>query len=644
MEKSGRTQIIINIAGKRKKLGFSNKAVAAVFIRDASKKFGKKFKLIASEVITLKPGDHISWHLDQFNTESRHGTVIDVLPKNDNNLIIFNAKQKDLGGNDKGEVWGYMGLIWEINGRQVKPIEPYKAEFEIVKSQSPQQDVDNNKPVTSGFGGPNTGDLNDAAPNFKEASDQYPTPDQFEHCHETLWERPSDYAEWVDKQAPDKSRQQQEKKENMKMKAAAVNKKYKIHTSPTLVKSTAEKLRDAGCKVTVEGTENVHFTTDKPREEVLRILREPYQAETGAVGWSDRDIKEGSVKKAANEYVIRVGVDKFVALTPLRIVDSINEAYHFGKDEEVNSIAVKVKDKTKQPVKVVPVSSNHLEASIKEAGGMNFSPSNVPSQVIQQFYPELQHELIDYPNVTNAPMINPEVSGDTHELGIAPAEGIGEATLQIAGHEGETILGALENTFNKLTVISYVSTSPAGAAGIGRDGKPQILEGAPLRKENDIRGPMFTDEFYINYQEIPGAALASLKEKVAGADEKKQFSIFLKRVMGEIAASFIAAFKVTSKMPMNKVPGIGEIQLAQVEQATNLSVFNIVNTGSRVKYLMDKLNDSEIQDAINDAYAQGAVWHEGKEGGFVYEVFVRAENIDTESMILSYRFITGTKD
>ena len=59
---------------------------------------------------------------------------------------------------------------------------------------------------------------------------------------------------------------------------------------------------------------------------------------------------------------------------------------------------------------------------------------------------------------------------------------------------------------------------------------------------------------------------------------------------------------------------------------------------------MDKLTDSEIQDAINDAYAQGAIWHEGKEGGFVYEVFVRAETIETDSMILKYKFVTGTKD
>ena len=113
--------------------------------------------------------------------------------------------------------------------------------------------------------------------------------------------------------------------------------------------------------------------------------------------------------------------------------------------------------------------------------------------------------------------------------------------------------------------------------------------------------------------------------------------------MGEIAATFIAAFKCTSRMPLNKVPGVGEIQLAQIEKPANTG-WNVVNTGSRVKYLLDKLTDSEIQDAINGAWSQGAVWNDSPEGGFVYEVFVRAETIDTDSMIMKYKFVTGTKE
>jgi len=507
VEKGSGTQIIINIAGKEKKLTFSNRATASAFIKGASAKFGMKFKLVASEVVTLKPGDRIGWKTHQIGNDTRQGVVTTVLPPNDDNLVIFDAKQEDLGGNPKGTVWGYMGLVFEINGQRVKPVNPEAAEFEILGSQTasmaPQQDLDNDKPTTSGIS-----DIGGGAPSFKGASKQN------EIC---------------------------------------------IHCG-------------------------------KPKREHKKNKQNKWFCS----GWS----KEFRSEKNSPKY-----------------------------------------------------ESDKKDGSMKQAGGMNFSPSNVPSQVVQEFYPELQHELISYPNVTNAPMVNPEISGDSHTLGVAPAEGIGEAVLQGLdvdpegeGDGGELLPGALEDAFDKLTIVSYVSTSPAGGMGIGRDGKSQVLEGTPLRKENDIRGPMFTDEFYQNYQAVPGAALAALKEKVAGADEKNQFALFLKRVMGEVAASFIAAFKVTSKMPMNKVPGVGEIQLAQIEQATNVSAFNIVNTGSRVKYLMDKLTDSEIQDAINDAFAQGAVWHDGKEGGFVYEVFVRAETIDTDSMILKYKFVTGTKE
>jgi hypothetical protein len=32
------------------------------------------------------------------------------------------------------------------------------------------------------------------------AATPIPTPDQFQHCHETMWERPSDYAAYIDNQ------------------------------------------------------------------------------------------------------------------------------------------------------------------------------------------------------------------------------------------------------------------------------------------------------------------------------------------------------------------------------------------------------------------------------------------------------------
>jgi hypothetical protein len=40
--------------------------------------------------------------------------------------------------------------------------------------------------------------------------------------------------------------------------------------------------------------------------------------------------------------------------------------------------------------------------------------------------------------------------------------------------------------------------------GLGRDVKEQVLEGAPLRKENDIRGNAFLDEYHQQYEGVPG--------------------------------------------------------------------------------------------------------------------------------------------
>jgi hypothetical protein len=262
--------------------------------------------------------------------------------------------------------------------------------------------------------------------------------------------------------------------------------------------------------------------------------------------------------------------------------------------------------------KSLPPAETAVETD-KEAG-FNFF---FPGQVLKEFYPEVQHEIVDYPNDNNAPMIE---------------------DIDLDSAMERPILSYVQKT-------GYASTSPAAGAGIGRDGKEQVLEGAPLRNEGDIRGGMFMDEFHQQYNGVPGAllALAAWKPKTAG-DEKAMFGKFLKYVCAEIAATMVAMFKTTSRPILNGAPGVGEVQLAQVEQPNSLSSFNIVNTGSRVKYLLEKINDGDIKEAINGARAQAAVWVDDPNGGFVYEVFVRAESIDTDSMIMKYTFVTGTKE
>jgi antitoxin (DNA-binding transcriptional repressor) of toxin-antitoxin stability system len=115
---------------------------------------------------------------------------------------------------------------------------------------------------------------------------------------------------------------------------------------------------------------------------------------------------------------------------------------------------------------------NKASLDTKEAG-FNFF---FPGQALKEFYPELQHEIVDYPNANNAPMME---NIDINEQDLTPHAGI----------------------------TAYVSTSPAAGMGIGRDGKPQVLEGVPLRSESDIRGPGYLEEMYQNYPGIAGKYL-----------------------------------------------------------------------------------------------------------------------------------------
>ena len=266
--------------------------------------------------------------------------------------------------------------------------------------------------------------------------------------------------------------------------------------------------------------------------------------------------------------------------------------------------------------------------------GFNFF---YPGQALKEFYPEIQHEIVDYPNATNAPMT---------EAGVDAPKGTNDQMVGgIVGdpHEDPALDMAVEASFEGMTRLGYVSTSPSAGAGLGRDFKPQVLEGSPFRKENEIRGGMFDEEFHAQYDD--GPALGVVAKQAGLGQEKGQFGSFLKKVMAEVAATFVAAYKVTSRSPLDKIPGTGELALDQVDQQQpGMSSFILTDSGSRVKHLVEKLNDNDIQDCINDAWAQAAVWCSDPAGGFVYEVFVRAETLDSESLKLKYRFVTGTRD
>ena len=60
--------------------------------------------------------------------------------------------------------------------------------------------------------------------------------------------------------------------------------------------------------------------------------------------------------------------------------------------------------------------------------------------------------------------------------------------------------------------------------------------------------------------------------------------------------------------------------------------------------MVEKLSDSEVQECINNAWAQSAVWNSDPQGGMVFECFCRAETLDSESLRLTYKFVTGTRE
>jgi len=592
VDKGTGTQIIINIAGKKKEMTFSNLATAHAFIKGASAKFGDKFSVL------IRP--------DQC---PKCGSINEFTAYKDGKRYNPFIKGQGLWDTNKCDKCGHE---WP---------------FRII-SMAPQQDANNNAPITSGIS-----DMNAGGPNLKGAATK-----TAKNC--TICGKPVELSPSAVERAKRHGGNPSDYTNIFDTHSDCALEKRKKDTSDLMTRQREEA---EAKKVVLKSSrsEDKVYMTDNPEEPgVDASFLDSYYKQNYPALWNAWQVA-GTHDQNELRQIVK---DHSLSIDPAT-ADKVKAAKYI-LDWHKGNVGGHIASQTYKGwnIKYYPEGSNHWKANRygvslsarsekelkemidkKKEAGFSFAPPQIGSQVLVQFYPEVMHEISEYPNAGNAPM-PAEMTGDAFEVEPGPLD------------------DAVDSAFEGLSVVGYVSTSPAGGMGIGRDGKSQVLEGAPLRKENDIRGPMFTDEFYANYTEVPGAALNVIAKKVAAAEEKQQFSLFLKKVMGEVAATFIAAFKCTSRMPLNKVPGIGEIQLAQVEQPSNMSSFNLVNTGSRVKYLLDKLTDSEIQDAINDAWAQAAVWHDAKEGGYVYEVFVRAETIDTDSMIMKYKFVTGTKE
>ena len=99
---------------------------------------------------------------------------------------------------------------------------------------------------------------------------------------------------------------------------------------------------------------------------------------------------------------------------------------NFANPKQAGSFVVKAAQKWGNDFKAEPITSGisyvdgakpenivtakALGAPIKErTAGFNFF---FPGQALREFYPEIQHEIVDYPNATNAPM-DADIAGNT---------------------------------------------------------------------------------------------------------------------------------------------------------------------------------------------------------------------------------------
>jgi hypothetical protein len=225
-----------------------------------------------------------------------------------------------------------------------------------------------------------------------------------------------------------------------------------------------------------------------------------------------------------------------------------------------------------------------------------------PGQVLREFYPEISENLLIYPQQNNFGM--PEATQD--------------------------------------------NSANAGPASGSLNPKPNVIEeSVPLRRELQLRGPGAMDQFYRSVVNIPSGRLqmaASDKKGAATPKETLTLLEILQGVCGEIAATMISAFKVTQRPLALGIPGEGSVVLdASANGDIDLSTQSSLGLGSQLKGLIRNMNDSDLQAVLNDSWAQASVWCNGEKGGFTYEVLVRAEAFDDESLELKYKYVTNMK-
>ena len=262
-----------------------------------------------------------------------------------------------------------------------------------------------------------------------------------------------------------------------------------------------------------------------------------------------------------------------------------------------------------------------LKLSSKTSGRKFAFDWMAPGQVLKEFQPDVLNQMLDHS----------QDKDDYHP--VQP-----DAELQPGDGQEVTRDDYDCDESHSLTSPGLVSTESGG--------------GTPLRsQERNIRGPFFMDQFYKIHADISPANLtikSSINQKTASdIDGAMVVADFLAKLSAEIASTLLAAFVVTNAPAFVGVPTTGTISLMNV--GTDVMMSPLLGAAmnpitQQLKSLLDNMNDSQLTEAINDAWAQSAVWKEAGTTSFLYEVFVRIESVDTEAMTITYKFITDLKE
>lgn len=399
-----------------------------------------------------------------------------------------------------------------------------------------------------------------------------------------------------------------------------------------------------------ESTPSSYQQTRRDREKGL--IASKTAADSGVHnGYTDmRDMfcpKPADTRDNEDDHKAKKAADRAISSAANRVVEQ-----HRGEFFTKETLSYLLKNVTDQPKKVfqflkdqglvqeergkykILSYSDHeggwVESSLKAASGRNKEALTffTPAPVLKEFYPEVADSMWGAGENTehsyNAPPLQSAVDGKMYD-------GTGDADIQIEDFQD----GGMPH-------------SNGGPA-------PQTQDdaSAPLKpNERSIRGPFFIDQFYRQHADIPPALLtmkSSLNKKTASKEEKiKLIGEFFKRLAGEIGSSLLAAFMLTSRPLFTYTPAFGELCLTDEESFLPLNPLmtsgGVNPYANQLKALLTDINDGDLAQALNGAWAQGAVWHESETGKYLYEVFVRIEEVDTESLTIKYKYVTGTKE